>query len=264
MKHLLASEYSQVLPLNRCQYQVFCDFDGTLVNIASAPHKIYVNEYIPRLLSDLDEKCQFCIVSGRALKDLQNYLPISEFNVYGCHGAEFSPKGQGCDKDPCVNELLQSVELMLGDILFQYPGVMIEEKPYSIAIHYRSYSGDEQDLKRTLEGIVSSFPGQLKLLAGKKVFEFCLCNINKGVAVSDYINKQSKVSRKSSGVMTIFVGDDVTDEAGFKTINALNGISIRVGRIKDSAAQYYVDDIYEVHALLEYLSQSHSINSPVN
>jgi len=261
MKHLLESQYSEILPLENLNYQVFCDFDGTLVNIANAPHKIYVNDYIPKLLSDLDDKCQFCLVSGRSLNDLQDHLPIANYNVFGCHGAEFSPKGEQYNKQVKLDKLLQAVELKLGGVLFDFPGVMIEEKPYSIAIHYRNFNGDVSALKSLLDEILSCFSGRIKLLAGKKVYEFCLRNINKGKAVSDYIENTTK---PLIGTTPIFVGDDVTDETGFKTINALNGISIRVGRLKQSAAEYYVDDIYEVHALLQYLSQSNAVSGSLN
>lgn len=262
MKQLLESQYSEILPLRDSNYHVFCDFDGTLVNIASAPHKIYVNDYIPKLLADLDEKYQFCLVSGRSLNDLQDHLPIADYNVFGCHGAEFSPKGEHYNKQVKLNKLLQAVEVKLGGVLFGFPGVMIEEKPFSIAIHYRNYSGDVNELKTFLDELLHCFSGQLKLLSGKKVYEFCLCNINKGRAVSEYIDSHKNATIEE--VIPIFVGDDVTDEAGFEKVNALNGISIRVGQLKESAASFYVDDIYEVHALLQYLSQSKAVSGSLN
>jgi len=262
MKHLMMNQFNDILPLDNLNYQVFCDFDGTLVNIANAPNKIYVNEYIPKLLSDLDQKHQFCLVSGRSLDDLQVHLPIVNFNVFGCHGAEFSPKGQGNNKAIKIDKTLQKIEIKLGDVLFDFPGVMIEEKPYSIAIHYRNYDGDVSFLKGLLDEILSDFSQNVKLLAGKKVYEFCLCNFNKGTAVNEYIDKSANL--KLSRTTAIFVGDDTTDEDGFKAINALDGISIRVGCLSNSSAQYYVDDIYEVHAILQHLSQSSAVSGSLN
>ena len=262
MKRLMMNQYNDILPLDNLNYQIFCDFDGTLVNIANAPHKIYVNEYIPKLLSDLDEKCQFCLVSGRSLNDLQVYLPIVNFNVFGCHGAEFSPKGQGYNKKVKTDKLLQEIEIKLGDVLFDFPGVMIEEKPYSIAIHYRNFNGDVSALKGLLDEILTGFSQEIKLMAGKKVYEFCLCHFNKGKAVAEYIDRNTNLQLFKT--TAIFVGDDTTDEDGFKAINALDGISIRVGSLNNSSAQYYVDDIYEVHALLQHLSQSNAVSGFLN
>ncbi|REL25340.1 trehalose-phosphatase [Thalassotalea euphylliae] len=258
MKQLLSSHFQRVLPLDQTHYQVFSDFDGTLVNIASAPHKIYVHDYIPELLADLDLNCQFCLVSGRAIKDLNTFLPITDFNVYGCHGAEFSAKGESYSRDQKVNAALQAVAIMLGDILFAFPGVLIEEKPHSIAIHYRNLVGDVELLKTKLNDILNCYPEQLRLQAGKKVFEFCLRHICKGDAISQQIKREAQSKGGVNKVKRLFIGDDDTDESGFQYINAIDGISIRVGRNVQSAAQYYVNDVYEVHTLLHYLSQSNS------
>ena len=258
MKQLLSSHFQRVLPLDKTHYQVFSDFDGTLVNIASAPHKIYVHDYVPDLLAELDLNCQFCLVSGRAIKDLNTFLPVTDFNVYGCHGAEFSAKGESYHNDQKVNVALQAVAIMLGDILFAFPGVLIEEKPHSIAIHYRNLIGDVEPLKTKLHDILNCYPEQLCLLAGKKVFEFCMRHTCKGMAISQQIKRSGQEGEALNKVQRVFIGDDVTDESGFEYINAIGGISIRVGRDAQSVAQYYVNDVYEVHTLLHYLSQSNS------
>jgi len=256
MKALKQSQFSQLLPLDGADYRVFCDFDGTLVDIANAPHKIYVNEYIPELLMALDNRFNFCLVSGRSLEDLRQYLPIDALNTFGCHGAEFSRKGQQYIPECSLNQILQEIELKLCEVLFNYPGVLVEEKPYSLAIHYRNFVGDIEKLKSFLDDILSAYDNEIQLLSGKKVYEFCLKHINKGQAVSGYLDKISSNNKNTLHERSIFIGDDTTDEAGFKKVNSLGGISIRVGFLKESSAHYYVEDIYAVHAFLHYLSQT--------
>jgi len=256
MKALTHSQFSELLPLDNNDYQVFCDFDGTLVDIADAPHKIYVNEYIPELLLALDNRFNFCLVSGRSLDDLRHYLPIDALNTFGCHGAEFSRKGQTHIPECTPNILLQEIELRLGEVLFNYPGVLVEEKPYSLAIHYRNFDGDVKELKGFLDGILRDYSKNVQLMSGKKVYEYCLKHVNKGQAVSGYLGETYRDYKKTCHGNSIFIGDDTTDEDGFKKVNSLNGISIRVGFLEESSAHYYVKDIYAVHTLLQYLSQA--------
>ncbi len=92
-----------------------------------------------------------------------------------------------------------------------------------------------QTLVETLDGY--------ELLKGKMVVELKLGNIDKGIAVTR-LYQQPEFSRRRP----VYIGDDVTDEAGFKAVNDLGGISIRVGGANQSRAQYSLADVSAVHA----------------
>ena len=85
----------------------------------------------------------------------------------------------------------------------------------------------------------------LTVIKGKKVMELTPnVSWDKGSAAL-WILRQLK-----DKCLPIYIGDDQTDETAFKALNK-KGITIRIGRSKKTAAEYYLKGHWEVPRLLK-------------
>jgi trehalose 6-phosphate phosphatase len=108
-------------------------------------------------------------------------------------------------------------------LVTQHPGLLVEVKRGSLALHYRMAPELEPLVLRTMQEAVDASPG-VTLLRGKMVAEAKPGGASKGRAIEDFLRELP-----FSGRRPVFIGDDVTDEAGFLTVQRLGGIGIKVG-----------------------------------
>jgi trehalose 6-phosphate phosphatase len=221
---------------------LFLDFDGTLVEIAPRPADVIVPSSLIRLLQSRQSQLAGAlgIISGRQIEELDNFLAPLSFAAAGEHGAELRYgenmtivhavplPAQACIKVRQLNE--------------QFAGTLLEIKAASAALHFRNVPEHQQAVTDEMSDLAEQLEGY-ELLQGKMVVELKLQNINKGISITE-LHRQPAFS----GRRPVYIGDDVTDEAGFKAVNELGGISIRVGRANWSAAQYSLADVSAVHA----------------
>jgi len=107
------------------------------------------------------------------------------------------------------------------------PGILIEDKGYSLALHYRLAPDKSDDLRAAIQEICGSAPrGSIEVLPGKLVFEIKMAGINKAGAVSELMKYPPFKGRQP-----IFIGDDTTDEPVFPILSQFGGIGFSVGRI---------------------------------
>ena len=124
---------------------------------------------------------------------------------------------------------------------------MIEKKNISVALHYRNAPGIEKKATSVINRIISG--SDLKLLKGNKVLELVPKNSNKGKAINFFMNKQPFLNK-----IPVFIGDDVTDEYGFKSVNNLGGYSIKVGYQSNTLANFFIKDTKSVLKFLNFVS----------
>src|SRR5690606_17675234 len=113
-------------------------------------------------------------------------------------------------------------------------GILVEPKPGAVAIHYRARPDPEARCHDVPNAIVDGNTG-LRLQHGKMVAEILSGSINKGAAISAFLSEAPFAGRTP-----IFVGDDVTDESGFATVNDFGGISIKIGA-GETVARYRIE-----------------------
>ena len=231
-----------MLPDTHINDALFLDFDGTLVEIASRPADVIVPPSLIRLLQSRQRQLDGAlgIISGRQIEELDKFLAPLSFVAAGEHGAELRYgenttivhamplPAKACIKVRQLNE--------------QFAGTLLEIKTASAALHFRNVPEHQQAVTDEMSNLVEQHEGY-ELLQGKMVVELKLQNVNKGIAIAELYRQPS-----FSGRRPVYIGDDVTDEAGFKAVNELDGISIRVGRANWSAAQYSLADVSAVHA----------------
>ena len=128
-----------------------------------------------------------------------------------------------------------------------YPELLIEYKGLSIAVHYRLAPQLEDAVKTCLQALAELYLGQLEIQQGKMVCELRLSGMDKGKAIKTLLEQ-----KEFFGHTPIFIGDDATDEDGFKAVNALGGISIKIGG-GQTAANYKIDNTEELSEWLQQL-----------
>ena len=74
---------------------------------------------------------------------------------------------------------------------------------------------------------------------------------NKGTAISYYMRTKPFIKRRP-----IFIGDDVSDEDGFETVNKKGGWSVRVGNHKRTKAKFFLPSVKSVHEIMKQLLKS--------
>jgi trehalose-phosphatase len=214
---------------------VACDYDGTLAPIVADPtHAVPLPEAVAavRSLAALPQTT-VAVISGRALRDLAalSRLP-SEVHLVGSHGSEFDV-GFVERIAPEVVELRTRLGHALADLARGKPGVHMEQKPASVAVHTRGVDhAIAADLIEAIRGGPATWP-DVYVTTGKEVIELSVVATNKGTAV-DALRTQLSASA------VLYIGDDLTDEDAFANLHGPD-VSIKIGP-GDTHATYQVPD----------------------
>ncbi|MED5544985.1 MAG: trehalose-phosphatase [Pseudomonadota bacterium] len=223
------------------QTALFLDFDGTLVEIADHPDDVIVPDTLPEVIASLAHalKGRLALVSGRSIAALENLLGPLEVAIAGSHGGEFRPAGADTVAplaDPLpgrVVEELDSFSKANGDML-------VEPKPYSVAVHYRRHPHALESLLTRAEALARE--EGLKLKHGKQVVELVMPGSDKGSALTAFMARP-----EFAGTHPLFLGDDVTDEDAFRVLEGLGGHGVLVGPMRPTAAHRRLPDVAAVH-----------------
>ena len=208
---------------------LFLDFDGTMVDLAPQPDAVHVPEPLIAVLQDLRQALQgaIAVISGRPLAQIDDYLSPLRLAVAGVHGAE-RRSADGTlhllDTHP-----LDHVEEAACALAAQHPGLLVENKRGSLALHYRQRPDLEELCIASMQKAVRESTG-LTLLRGKMVVEAKPGGASKGRSIESFLAEPPFAGR-----VPVFIGDDVTDEVGFCTVQGLGGTGIKVGEGETSA-----------------------------
>jgi trehalose 6-phosphate phosphatase len=219
---------------------LFLDFDGTLVDLAPTPDSISVGATLADDLASLSERLdhRLALVSGRAIPDLQRHLGPLRVARAGSHGiARELADGTLLGEVPAP--LPEEATQALRDFAAA-GGFALEQKPHGAALHYRS----DPALEPAGLAFAHDLAGrhQLEVKRGKSVIELVRPGVSKEGAVRAFMQVAP-----FAGAMPIFVGDDVTDEDGFRAADALGGFGILVGDRTPTRARYQLPDTAAVH-----------------
>jgi trehalose 6-phosphate phosphatase len=214
------------LPHPRPDWALFLDFDGTLVEIADTPGAIVVDPGLPDLLRRLGGALDgaLAVVSGRQLGDLDGYLEGAVPALAGLHGWEHRSADGTIHRTPLPETELGKARAVLRSFADEHPGVLLEDKGGAIGLHYRLAPQHAAACEGIIEVLAAHSAGVLNVQRGKMVCELKADGRHKGEAVSCFMAEPPFAGR-----VPVFVGDDVTDEDGFRAANARGGTSIRVG-----------------------------------
>lgn len=227
---------------------VACDYDGTLAPIVADPNQakpLPESVHALRSLAALPATTT-AVISGRALRDLATLSRLpAEVHLVGSHGSEFDV-GFVHELHPEATQLRTSLQRSLQEIIEGRPGVVLEAKPASVAVHVRN--AEPEVASHVLE-VVRTGPASWKgvqVTEGKAVIELAVVQTDKG-------NALNTLRHQVGATAAIFLGDDVTDEKAFARLHGPDlGIKVGVG---DTLADYRIRDSTEVATVLAFLME---------
>jgi trehalose 6-phosphate phosphatase len=222
----------------------FLDFDGTLVKLQRRPGDVRMPREARIVLKRLASHPQVrvVIVSGRPLHDVRELISVKGLRYFGVHGGEREdkPVSLSLGSRRALEAVKRSAHRELEDI----PGVWLEDKGLSLAVHYRDADpAAAKSAGTVLASLVRLSRDVLHILNGSKVWEILPQEIpGKYTAVNDV------VGQLSADTAVVYIGNDGTDEVAFAELP--DQITVRVGRAPGSRARYSVRTPAEVLRLL--------------
>nr|HPK86820.1 trehalose-phosphatase [Atribacterota bacterium] len=236
----------------------FLDYDGTLTSIVASPELAILAPDMKRIVENLAEIHTVAIVSGRLREDVQNLVGIKGIFYAGSHGFDIEGPGgfkmihKAAEKTiPLISAIIEQLKERLGHI----NGILIEEKKFSVAVHYRKVLNitDLQFIEKVVKEMVQEH-NEMRILLGKKVFEI-LPNIDwdKGKAVKWIMNALNIPWQPTT---VFYLGDDTTDEYAFRTV-ITRGTALIVSDDpeKISTADFQLQSTVEVKEFFEQVME---------
>jgi trehalose-phosphatase len=236
------------------------DFDGTLCPFDPDPDAVYPAERIVKVLGSLASKPKATVgvISGRRLPDLRKRLTIpGEVYMAGFHGLEIQTPYETFmhPEASAATATMRAIAERMRPSLARLPGVFIEDKVFSIALHFREAVPAVRVVAQSLflEAARDDLDArQLRLLPGACVVELLPgAAWHKGSALQ-WIRE--RIERLHGATFTVYVGDDVTDEDAFKAVGP-EGMTISASE-RASGAQFSINGPEGVERLL------HSLDDP--
>jgi trehalose-phosphatase len=235
----------------------FLDYDGTLTSIMPKPEMVKLKDSTRKILEQLSTNPNFsiAIITGRKIEEIESLVPVKNIIFAGNHGLEL--KGPAFHyvhaKAKRYRKVIRDVLKRLQGLPKRFVGSFIEDKKLTLSYHFRGLR-EEQTVPALRKEFMQRIQPWLRkekveIVEGKKVFEIRPhVNWNKGSAVRWMLLRENPES------LPIYIGDDKTDEHAFKALNDC-GITIRVGLSRNSHAQYFVKDVYEVEQFLSWIAR---------
>src|ERR1019366_3035174 len=213
---------------------VFLDFDGTLVNIARLPNQVYLAPSTRRVLRRMARhpRVTLAVISGRRRAELLRYIGLPGIRYFGLYGWERSNHSQ---LPGSALLALRSARAQLSIHLSSIPGLWMEDKHFSLSVHFLGVSPPAQRRARhKLRSLLLPFRETLRVIENLRDAEIVpSCILGKGIAVQQFLAKPGRCR-----VLPFYFGDDLSDEPAFEAVG--KGISIRVGAARPTRARYSI------------------------
>jgi trehalose 6-phosphate phosphatase len=207
---------------------VLLDIDGTILDIAPTPGAVTVPASLRQTLARLSRHTggALALVSGRSLADIDLLFAPLRLPAIGGHGAELRSSANGEMESEHAPALDDGVRDRLTELAVAAPGVLVEDKGYSLAVHYRLAPEQEGRVKQAVAAIKAELSEEpIEVLPGKAVLEIKPAGFHKGAAI-----RQLMQHKPFAGRRPVFVGDDTTDESAFAVMPEFDGLGFSVGR----------------------------------
>jgi trehalose 6-phosphate phosphatase len=249
---------------------LFLDYDGTLSPIVARPELALLPEATREVVERLAERLPVGILSGRLREEVTALVGLPRLAYAGSHGFDVAGPPPAPGEPPLrfeaghgVPALMQRVAERLRRELTRVPGVLVEDKRFAVAVHYRQV--DKRDLPR-VEAAVDRAAREtsghrLRKTGGKKVWELLPdVDWDKGHALLWLLERLERSARRdrpdAPPLLPLFLGDDVTDEDAFAAAASRGGIGILVAEEpRPTAASYRLRDPAEASHLLTQLAE---------
>jgi trehalose 6-phosphate phosphatase len=232
------------------QSAILLDIDGTLLDLAPTPREVWVPPGLAKTLNRLHERTSgaLALVSGRSLNDIDLIFAPEQFPAVGGHGAEMRVSADAESVATHAPPLDKELKRRLAAIAKLSPGILLEDKGYSLALHYRLAPHAEKAIYAAVSLIRADLPNApIEVLPGKCVCEIKHSGFTKATGVLELMTHAPFKGRRP-----LFIGDDVTDESVFAIMPDLGGLAFSVGRRAKGVAGHF-DEPSDVRQWLAHL-----------
>jgi trehalose 6-phosphate phosphatase len=207
---------------------ILLDIDGTLLDLMPTPREVWVPPGLAKTLKRLVERTggALALVSGRSLNDIDLIFAPDVFAAVGGHGAEMRIELNSDSVAAHAPPMDKELKRRLAAIAKLSPGILLEDKGYSLALHYRLAPQAEKAIYEAVSLIRADLPNApIEVLPGKYVCEIKHSGFTKASGVLELMTREPFKGRRP-----LFIGDDVTDETVFAIMPDFDGLAFSVGR----------------------------------
>jgi len=235
---------------------VLLDVDGTLLDLMPTPREVWVPPGLAKTLNRLHQRTggALAFVSGRSINDLDLIFAPDQFPAVGGHGAEMRIEADADALSTHAPPLDKELKRRLAAIARLSPGILLEDKGYSLALHYRLAPHAEKAIYEAVSLIRADLPNApIEVLPGKCVCEIKHAGFTKATGVRELMTQEPFKGRRP-----LFIGDDVTDETVFAIMPDFDGLAFSVGRRARGVAGHF-DAPNDVREFLARLLDDQSV-----
>ncbi len=229
---------------------ILLDIDGTLLELMPTPREVWVPPDLTKTLNRLMVRTNgaLAMVSGRSLNDIDLIFAPDQFPAVGGHGAEMRLDPETESVATHAPPMDRELKRRLAAIAKLSPGILLEDKGYSLALHYRLAPHAEKAIYAAVSLIRADLPNApIEVLPGKCVCEIKHSGFTKATGVRELMMHEPFKGRRP-----LFIGDDVTDETVFGIMPDYDGLAFSVGRRAKGVAGHF-DAPSDVREFLAHL-----------
>jgi trehalose 6-phosphate phosphatase len=243
---------ASALPPYARDWAFFLDIDGTLLDIAVTPNAVHAQRADCRLVAALYDRADgaLALVSGRSLAMIDELFAPLRLPAAGQHGVERRDARGRVHRPSFSTDMLARAADMIRSFAERHTGLVFENKGYSMALHYRLAPRLAGAAHAVVREAARAVGAGVEVQRGKMVAELKPAGHDKGRAIEAFMREKPFAGRQP-----VFLGDDLTDEHGFRMVERMGGHSIKVGP-GQTAARWRVANPSAARAWLqEWLAQ---------
>ena len=242
----------QIPPIPSLQWCLFLDVDGTLIELTDSPLATFADPELKTLLGHVAERLggALALISGRSIDYLDALFSPLRLPAAGLHGVERRKASGIMHGASFVDTQLTEARAAVNALVQSQPGTSVEDKGRTLAVHFRMAPQCESAVRQALTDIAKPLGTNYHIQEGSMVLEIKPRGFSKATAIKAFMHEPP-----FSGRQPVFVGDDLTDQDGFKMVEDQGGISIAVGdRVH---GQFRFDTVSAVRDWLQGIAALH-------
>jgi trehalose 6-phosphate phosphatase len=227
---------------------LFLDIDGTLLQLAETPDSVDIDPFLGIALVETAAILggALALITGRSIRDVDVLFPELALPCAGQHGCERRGGDGAMNLHASDQETLDRLRNLFTNFASRHPGVLVEHKGATLALHYRAVPELASHVHRTVQNAMEDIEGWT-VEGGKRLVEIRPGGRNKGRAIQDFMGE-----RPFAGRRPVFVGDDRGDEHGFRIVEKARGVAVKVG-VGPTSARYRLPDVEAVRSWIAAL-----------
>src|ERR1700679_857010 len=244
--------FMQTLPPASLKWCLFLDVDGTLIELTDSPLDTIASPELKILLGEVAERLggALALVSGRSIDRLDGLFAPLRLPTAGLHGVERRKASGAMHGASFVDTQLTQARSAVNALVQNHPGTSFEDKGRTIAVHFRMAPEWEAEVRHALAAIAKPLGSNYHIQEGSMVLEIKPRGFTKATAIKAFMAEPPFSGRKP-----VFIGDDLTDQDGFRMVEDQGGLSIAVGdRVR---GQFHLENAAAVRGWLGQIAALH-------